>query len=104
MRSAVTSWRWVVSLLVVIAGGMSWMTYQIPPGFGKLPGAFLLVMGALTISLHRRIGQQMFGRALSMHPLVARFWGYGGEKGAQVLYLGIGIILAAAGCVLVCRW
>jgi hypothetical protein len=33
--------------------------------------------------------------------IVARFWAYGGKNGTQILFLGIGIILAAAGCVLI---
>ena len=94
VRAAVESVYWVVILLVVIAAGVSWLLYWIPPSLGRLPGGFLLAVGALNILLHRRIGRQTFGWARLMPPVVARFWGCGGEKGAQLLYLGIGIILA----------
>ncbi|MGD1024763.1 MAG: hypothetical protein ABR880_18400 [Candidatus Sulfotelmatobacter sp.] len=35
----------------------------------------------------------------SSPPFVARVWAIGGEKGAQMLFLGIGFIFALAGCV-----
>jgi len=38
-----------------------------------------------------------------MSPFVAKFWNVGGEKGAQILYLGIGVIVALVGCVLLIR-
>lgn len=101
MRSA--AGRWLVALLIVIAAGVSWLLYQIPPSLGKLPGGFLLAIGAVNILLHRRIGRQIFGWAHSMPPVVARFWECGGEKAAQFLYLGIGIILAVGGGVLLIK-
>jgi len=103
MKSGAESVRWVVALLLVIAAGVSWLLYRIPPSVGRLPGGFLLAIGALNILLHRRLGRQIFAWGHSMSPIVARFWERGGETGAQLLYLGIGLILAVAGCVLLIR-
>jgi hypothetical protein len=100
MRSAVESKLPVMAMLIVIAAGVCWLLYQIPPNLGRLPGIFLLVIGTLTIVLHRRIGQQTVEWARSMPAVVAKFWASGGQTGAQSLYLGIGIILVVSGSVL----
>ena len=92
--------RWLVPLLAVISAGVGFLAYHVPPSGRRLGGGFLLAIGAMNILFHRKIGRQVFDRAHSMRPIVARFWDYGGEKGTQLLYLGIGVILAIAGCVL----
>src|SRR5205809_3041299 len=46
MKSCAESVRWVVALLLVIAAGVSWLLYRIPPSVGRLPGGFLLAIGA----------------------------------------------------------
>jgi len=90
-----------IFFLVVIAAGMSWFVYAVPPS--RLAAGFLLAIGAMNILFYRRFGRQIFGWAHSMPSIVARFWERGGEKGAQLLYLGIGIILAVAGCILLIK-
>ena len=49
-----------------------------------------------------KLGQQ-FKQVHSMYPLVFNFWKRIGQDGIQLLYLGIGIILAAAGLFLLIR-
>jgi hypothetical protein len=66
----------------------------------RFAGVFFLIVGAMNILFHRRFGRQVYTRGHSGPPFVAKVWDAGGEKGAQLLYLGIGIILAVVGCVL----
>jgi len=66
----------------------------------RFGGECLLLIGAMNILFHRRFGRQVYTRGNTGPPFVAKFWDSGGEKGAQLLYLGIGIILALVGCVL----
>jgi hypothetical protein len=103
MRSAVESNLWVFAVLVIIAAGVCWLLYQIPPSLGRLTGVFLLAIGVLNLFLHRRIGRQIFSWVHSMPTVVARFWDCGGQEGSQLLYLGIGIILAVSGAVLLIK-
>jgi len=101
LKSAVGAW--VVALLVVIAAGVSVLASRLPPDMSRFAGGFFLAIGAMNILFHRRFGRQVYGRAHSMSPFVSKFWDVGGEKGAQLLYLGIGIIFAVVGCVLLIR-
>jgi hypothetical protein len=95
--------RWLVPQLAFITVGIGWLVYVIPPP-GRLEGGFLFAVGAMNVLFHRRFGRQVFVRGRSMKPkIVSRFWEYGGERGAQLLYLGIGMILAAAGCALLIK-
>jgi hypothetical protein len=103
MRSDVELRWWLACIFLVISGGVAWLTYTVPPELNRLAGGFLLAVGTLNIFLHRRIGRQSFSWTRSMPSIVAKFWDYGGERGAQLLYLGIGMILAAAGCVLLLK-
>jgi thiol:disulfide interchange protein len=64
-------------------------------------GCFFLAMGTLNILFYRKTGQDFFAKTQSGRPFVANFWARGGEKGVQFLFLGLGIILAFAGCVLI---
>ena len=96
-------WGWLVILLAPVATGVSWLAHKIPSSLGKGPGGVLVAIGVFNVLLHRRLGRQISSRSQSMPPLVARFWNQGGERGAQLLYLGIGIILVVAGGVLLIR-
>jgi 4-amino-4-deoxy-L-arabinose transferase-like glycosyltransferase len=99
MILALKSTYWVVGLLVLFAAAISWLASKVPPSLNRFAGWSLLACGAFNIVLHRRLGRQVFGWA-HMSPIGAGFWDAVGENGAQVLYLGIGIILALAGFVL----
>jgi len=94
---------WLFPILAVIAAGVSWLASRIPSDGSRLAGGFLLAIGAMNILFHRRFGSKDYGRVRSMSPFVAKFWNVGGEKGAQILYLGIGVIVALVGCVLLIR-
>jgi hypothetical protein len=100
MNSVVVFRFWLGGLLVAITAGVGFLVSRVPSDGWKLGGVFLLTMGAVNILLHRRVGRQVFVHAQSMPAIVARFWQCGGEDGAKFLYLGIGIILFIAGCVL----
>jgi hypothetical protein len=54
----------------------------------------------MNILFHRRFGRQVYTRGQASPPFVAKVWDAGGEKGAQLLYLGIGIIFVVVGGVL----
>jgi hypothetical protein len=85
---------WVVALLVLIAAGVGFLASRLPPDMDRLGGGFFLIIGAMNILFHRRFGRQ------ASPPFVAKVWDAGGEKGAQLLYLGIGIIFVVVGGVL----
>jgi hypothetical protein len=53
--------------------------------------------------LHQILGRHSYNSAKSMPPLISKFWEHNGLRGAQFLYLGIGIAVAAAGVFLLVR-
>jgi uncharacterized membrane protein YfcA len=103
MRMGSAAKVWFIALLVIIAAGVSWLASKLPPDGDRLFGGFFLVVGAMNVLFHRRFGRQVYRKAHSMSPFVSRPWDSVGEKGIQVLYLGIGIIFAVVGCVLLIR-
>ena len=94
--------RWVIASLVALAACMAFAVYlglHVPDG--KLYGLFFLAIGALNLLFYKRIGREFYAKTQSRRPLVANIWARLGEKGLQVLYLGVGIIFATAGCVVI---
>jgi hypothetical protein len=92
--------RWVISLLAVLAVWMAAILYV----FGPLPdrflfGGFFLAIGITNLLFYKTTGRKLFAKTQASPPFVARVWGRAGEKGAQVLFLGIGVIFAGTGCV-----
>jgi hypothetical protein len=101
MKPPAESMRWVIAQLVVIASGVTVFIYVILPSHpGILGGGFLLGIGVLQVVFYRRTGRKFFARTQSSPHLVASFWAHSGERGTQLLFLGMGIILAIAGCIL----
>jgi hypothetical protein len=84
----------MIGLVMVIPSG---------PHLNRLFGACLIGVGAMNALLYRRIGRQHFKQAHSMSPVISNFWKRIGQDGTQLLYLGIGIILAVAGLFLLIR-
>jgi hypothetical protein len=97
--------RGVVVLLVLILGGIIGLLVVIPsdPHLNRFLGACLIGAGAMNALLHRRFGQQHFRQVAVMSPVISNFWKRIGQNGIQRLYLGIGIILAAAGLLLLIK-
>lgn len=103
MNAAANSMRWVIALLILISAWMAFILYIIlsSPALGtRFLGASLLVIGLLNVIFGRRTASKFFARTQTSPSLVAKFWASSGEKGIELLFLGIGIILAVAGCVL----
>jgi len=99
--TSVESRHWITAQLLVIAISVAIFVGAVLPSHpGLLGGGFFLAIGTLNISFYKSTGRKFFARTQSSGPFVARFWARNGEKGTQVLFLGIGVILAAAGCVL----
>jgi hypothetical protein len=90
---------WLLLFLVGVAGGVTWLVCELPRGLGGGPGGCLVAVGVLNILMRRRIGRIIIRRSHSMPSAVARFWESAGERGAQLLYVGIGTILILAGFV-----
>ena len=91
--------RWIILFLALFAAGIAFILYvvaSIPDG--KLLGVSFLAIGIANSLLYKVTARKMFTRTQSSPPFIARVWLVSGEKGLQILYLGIGIILAAAGC------
>ena len=103
--AAVESRRGLIVLLILILAGMIGLLVAIPsdPHSDRFFGACLIGAGAMNALLHRRIGRQVFKQVHSMSPVFSNFWKRIGQDGTQLLYLGIGIILAAAGLFLLIR-
>jgi len=99
------AYRWgvIFALLVIIAVGVTWLVSVVPPSLSKFFGGCLIAAGALNILLHRRSGRQTFEMTRTMSPFIANFWERIGKEGAQVLYFGIGIVLALAGTFLLVK-
>jgi hypothetical protein len=97
--------RAVIVLLILVLAGMMGLLVMIPsnPDLNRFFGAGLIGAGALNVLLHRRIGRQYFEQVRSMPSIMSNFWHRIGRDGIQLLYLGIGIILAAAGLFLLIR-
>ncbi len=102
MKKGVESTRWVIAFLIMLTGWMAWLVYVILSSHpDKLFGGFFLVMGLLNVLFYKSTGRRFFAKTQSSRPFVANFWAPNGEGGIQLLFLGIGIILAVAGCVLI---
>lgn len=54
----------------------------------------------LNVLFYKSTGRKFLAKTQSSRPFVARFWARSGEIGTQLLFLGIGVILAIAGCIL----
>ena len=94
--------RWVITFLVVLTAWMAGVLYlALPsPNGGKFLGGCLFAIGALNAIFYKKTGRKFFATTQSSRPFVARFWLCIGEWGTQFMYLGIGIILAVGGCIL----
>jgi hypothetical protein len=91
-----------LALLILISGGIGVILYWVLPPLGSsimsLGGA-LLAIGTFNILFHRGIGRQFFRQSTSSPQFFASFWESVGEGGAQLLYFGIGTVLATIGSV-----
>lgn len=104
MNTGVESMRWIIAALVLIASGIAFIVYvALPLPGAKLGGGFFLAIGVMNALFYKQTGREIFARAQSSWPFVARFWARSGEGGTQLLFLGIAIILAVAGCILLVR-
>jgi hypothetical protein len=91
--------RQVITLLVVFAVSLAFILYVYRPlPDSSLFGGFFLVFGITNVLCYRTTGRRFFAKTQSSPPFVAHVWACGGENGVQVLFLGIGIIFAVAGC------
>ena len=90
----------VIVLLLLIASVSAVVFYvMLPLPSAKLAGWFSLTIGLLNVAFHRGTGRDMFARGQSSWSYVSSFWVRVGENGTQLLYLGIGIILAVGGLI-----
>jgi len=97
-----SSMRWVVAVLVLCACGVGVIVYvALPLPSIKLGGGFLSAIDLLHMLFYKKSGQRFFARTQSIPPYFAKFWARGGEKGMQILFLGLGVIFVVAGGVLI---
>ena len=72
------------------------------PGLGQthfLIAGFFLAIGITNLVFWRTNGRKFFARTQTCPPFVAGVCARGGEKGVQVLFLGVGVIFGVAGCI-----
>jgi hypothetical protein len=101
MKADLKSMTWIMTPLLLIALGIAIIVYvALPLPGARLGGGFFLGIGIINILSHKQIGRRIFTLAQSSWPFVVRFWARIGETGAQLLFLGIGVILTIAGCIL----
>jgi len=94
--------RWVIALHVVLAVWMAVIFYLFWPWPDRLFfGGFFLAIGITNVLFCKTTSRKFFAKTQASPPFVARVWSSAGEKGLQVLFLGIGIIFAVAGCVVI---
>jgi drug/metabolite transporter (DMT)-like permease len=84
-------------VLVLFCAWMIYLLFEFPPGLYRFFGICLIAIGVFNVLLHKRFGRQTLKWAHSMPGVVTNFWEYIGKDGVQLFYLGIGIILIAAG-------
>jgi hypothetical protein len=95
--------RALISLLILIAAGVTFLLFVVPSSGSRFIGTALVAAGAFNVLLHKTFGRQAFDWTRSMPSFAANFWRFIGKEGAQFLYLGIGTILAAAGVFLLIK-
>jgi hypothetical protein len=95
--------RLVVVLLSLVSVLLIAFLFMLPSDGSGFVVAGLVAGGAFYILFHRKSGHWAHkqGRAISG---VYRLWSDLGEEGAKSLYLGIGVILTAAGCILLTKY
>ena len=90
------------ALLILVSAGVGVLLYLVLPPLGGssiLLGWAFLAIGTFNVLLHRRIGRQVFRQSTTLPRFFADFWRSVGEKGVQLFYLGVGIVLAVIGSV-----
>ena len=95
--------RGLFFMLALVFAGVVAFALVVPSSESRFLGFCLLAVGAFNVLLHRRFGRQTFEGMKYMPAFTARFWTHIGQKGTQILYLWIGIILAATGLLLLMR-
>lgn len=103
LNNTQTDKRGVFVMLTLICAGIVVFLFAIPSAGSKFVGVCFIVIGAFNILLHQILGRHSYNSAKSMPPLISKFWEHNGLRGAQFLYLGIGIAVAAAGVFLLVR-
>jgi hypothetical protein len=94
--------RWVIGLLVFLAVCMAFMIYVFRPWPDHVYfGGFFLAIGIANVLFSKTNGRKFFARTQASPPFIARVWACGGERGVQVLFVGIGAIFTVAGCVVI---
>jgi hypothetical protein len=84
----------VWALLLLVTGGVALLAFSIPPESRQFLGVGFIVIGALNLVMRRRFGKHTVNGV--SNTLSARL----GEGGAQRFYLGLGLVLVFAGCIL----
>ena len=101
INSSFKSLLGVLLTLIIVLVGMSIFILFIPVIHDQRLGLFILGIGVVNILFHKSQGRTSFKWGRAKLASTFDYWGWIGERGAQLLYLVIGIILSGAGAVLV---
>jgi hypothetical protein len=93
----------LILVLGLVCAGVGGFVFAIPRDGCVFAGVSLMAIGALNILFHRVTGRQYYKRAQALPPFFASPWLWLGQDGIQHMFLGIGLILAAGGFVLLLR-
>jgi hypothetical protein len=95
-------WSVVVALLVLLVA-MILLVSAIPANLSGFFGGVLIALGIMNVLFYRRFGQHILNSSRKMSPFISGFWSRVGKEGSQLLYLGIGIVLAIGGFALLIK-
>jgi len=87
--------------LALAAAWLVWVTNLIPVRDYPLWGSFLLVFGLFNIVMSRVTGRLHWNKGVRSPKFFRSFWIKLGERGAQIYFLGLGVVLAILGAVLI---
>ena len=90
----------VILTLIPVIAGMSFLVFSVPIIHDKLLGLFIFGFGVFNIFLYKIQGRVIFKWGHAKRGSTFDYWGLIGERGTQILYLGIGFILATGGLAL----
>ncbi|HEX7894889.1 MAG TPA: hypothetical protein VF447_11910 [Terriglobales bacterium] len=91
---------WPFVPVAFVALGMALVIHvALPLPDSKVIGGFLLAVGAFNVLFSRMLGSRVCAQ-MSDRPVLGWFWLRCGEKGSQLLFLGIAATLVVAGCFL----
>lgn len=92
----------LIFLFVALVGWMGGLVYlALPLPDIKLAGIFLLLIGIVNLFFNKRFGKSFFSSTQLIPNMFSKLWSDLGQRGIEIMFLGIGMIFTCAGIVLI---